>query len=89
MNPESTASVIKMTEEEWKAWEIGIGRAGAMANAAPKLSLEARIDWLEADVSAQRAAILRLERAFDAVSYAMGTFGFCFLVLVLALAVRT
>ncbi len=54
-----------------------------------KPSLEARLDWLEAAASAQRAAILRLERAFDAVSYAMGTFGFCFLVLVLALAVRT
>jgi hypothetical protein len=54
-----------------------------------KPSLEARMERLEADASAQRAAILRLERAFDAVSYAMGTFGFCFLVLVLALAVRT
>jgi hypothetical protein len=28
-----------------------------------KVSLEARIDWLEADASAQRTAILRLERA--------------------------
>jgi hypothetical protein len=54
-----------------------------------KPSLEARMEWLEADASAQRRAILRLERALDAVSYAMGTFGFCFLVLVLTLAVLT
>ena len=27
-----------------------------------KVSLEARLDWLEADASAQRTAILRLER---------------------------
>lgn len=49
-----------MTEEE-------IARAtrdhAAMRNAAPKPSLEARLDWLEADASAQRTAILRLERA--------------------------
>ena len=50
-----------MTEEEWKAWEIG--RAGAMMNAAPKPSLERRMEWLEADASAQRTAILRLENA--------------------------
>jgi hypothetical protein len=49
-----------MTEEEWKVWEIG--RAGAMMNAAPKPSLEKRLDWLKADASAQRTAILRLER---------------------------
>jgi hypothetical protein len=49
-----------MTEEEWKAREIG--RAGAMMNAAPHSSLEARMEWLEADASAQRTAILRLER---------------------------
>jgi hypothetical protein len=35
----------------------------AIMNAAPKPSLEARLDWLEADASAQRTAILRLERA--------------------------
>lgn len=28
-----------------------------------KVSLEARLDWLEADASAQRTAILKLERA--------------------------
>ena len=49
-----------MTDEEWKAWEIQ--RAGQM-NPAPKPSLETRLDWLEADASAQRTAILKLERA--------------------------
>jgi hypothetical protein len=49
-----------MTDEEWKAWEIQ--RAGQM-NPAPKPSLEARLGWLEADASAQRTAILKLERA--------------------------
>jgi len=34
----------------------------AMMNAAPKPSLEARLDWLEADSAAQRTAILKLER---------------------------
>jgi chromosome condensin MukBEF ATPase and DNA-binding subunit MukB len=33
-----------------------------MMNAAPKPSLEKRVEWLEADASAQRTAILRLER---------------------------
>ena len=32
-------------------------------NADPKPSLETRLDWLEADASAQRTAILKLERA--------------------------
>jgi hypothetical protein len=43
-----------MTEEELRK---------AMMNAAPKPSLEARLEWLEADASAQRTAILRLEKA--------------------------
>jgi len=42
-----------MTEEELRK---------AMMNAAPKPSLEARLDWLEADASAQRTAILKMER---------------------------
>jgi hypothetical protein len=50
-----------MTDEEWKAWEIG--GAGAMMNAAPKPSLERRLDWLEADASVQRTVILRMEKA--------------------------
>ena len=40
----------------------------ARVNAAPKPSLEARLDWLEADVSAQRTAILRLERQVNRIS---------------------
>jgi hypothetical protein len=36
--------------------------SATMENAAPKPSLEARMEWLEADASAQRTAILRLER---------------------------
>jgi hypothetical protein len=34
----------------------------AMMNVAPKHSLESRVEWLEADVAAQRTAILKLER---------------------------
>ena len=34
----------------------------AMMNAALKPSNEARLDWLEADASAQRTAILKLEQ---------------------------
>jgi hypothetical protein len=33
-----------------------------MMNAAHKPSLETRLDWLEADASAQRTVILRLEK---------------------------
>jgi len=50
-----------MTDEEWKAFEID--RAAAMMNAAPKPSLEARIDRLEREALERRSAILRLERA--------------------------
>lgn len=42
-----------MKEKEWRE---------AIMNATPKPSLEARLDWLEADASAQRTAILRLEQ---------------------------
>ena len=45
-----------MTEEELRK---------AMMNAAPKPSLKTRVEYLEADGSAQRTAILRLERAVD------------------------
>jgi uncharacterized coiled-coil protein SlyX len=37
--------------------------SATMENATPKPSLEARMEWLEADASAQRTAILKLERA--------------------------
>jgi hypothetical protein len=56
-----------MTDEEWKAWEIQ--RAGQM-NPAPKPSLEARLGWLEADASAQRTAILKLERDIKLIALA-------------------
>ena len=49
-----------MTEEEHASRDAYL--RDAMMNAAPKLSLEARLDWLEADASAQRTAILNLER---------------------------
>jgi len=42
-----------MTEEELRK---------AMMNAPPKPSLERRLEYLEADGSAQRTAILKLER---------------------------
>jgi len=35
----------------------------AIMQTAPKPSLEDRVKWLEADASAQRTAILRLEKA--------------------------
>jgi hypothetical protein len=43
-----------MTEEEYRK---------AIMQKAPKPSLEDRVEWLEADGSAQRTAILRLEKA--------------------------
>ena len=45
----------------------------------PKPRLEARVEWLEADGSAQRTAIIRLERAVDRIIK-------CIVVLTLALA---
>jgi hypothetical protein len=52
-----------MTEEELRK---------AMMNAAPKPSLEARLEYLEADASAQRTAILRLEKRIMWLSFVMG-----------------
>ena len=49
-----------MTDEEWKAFEIA--RAAGMMNAAPKPSLETRIDRLEREALERRTDILRLER---------------------------
>jgi hypothetical protein len=49
-----------MTEEELSRAMRG---HAAMMNAAFKPSLEARLEWLEADAAAQRKAILKLERA--------------------------
>jgi hypothetical protein len=49
----------------------------------PKPRLEARVEWLEADGSAQRTAILRLERAMKITCKAL----WCVWVLCVALAV--
>ena len=55
-----------------------------------KVSLEARLDWLEADASAQRTAILKLERDFRLVALAafvslagIGSLAFCILLEIL------
>jgi hypothetical protein len=48
-----------MTEEELRK---------AIQN-APQPSLEARLEWLEADASAQRTAIIKLERAFKSFAF--------------------
>ena len=48
-----------MTEEELSR---AMREHAALMNAAPKPSLEARLEYLEADASAQRTAILRLEK---------------------------
>ena len=50
-----------MTEEERAQRDAYL--RGAMLGADQKPSLETRLDWLEADASAQRTAILKLERA--------------------------
>lgn len=50
----------EMTEEERAQRDAYL--RDAMMGADQKPSLEARLDWLEADASAQRTAILRLER---------------------------
>ena len=51
-----------MTEEERASRDAYLRDAMTWANAAPKPSLEARLGWLEADASAQRTDILKLER---------------------------
>ena len=72
-----------MTEEEMRKgyWYGGepivkfdptnLSKREAIMNAAPKPSLEARLDWLEADASAQRTAILRLEKAAKKTVWAL------------------
>ena len=59
----------------------------AMMNAAPKPSLETRLDWLEADASAQRTAILKLER--DVRSHRVALWVLAPYLAALALAVLT
>jgi len=60
-----------MTEEELRKayfeWRRTASQnlhpSATMKNATPKHSLEARMEYLEADALAQRTAILRLEKA--------------------------
>ena len=59
-----------MTEEERAARDAYL--RGAMMGAAQKPSLETRLDWLEAAASAQRTAILKLERDFKWVCCVIG-----------------
>jgi hypothetical protein len=47
-----------MTEEEYRK---------AIMQKAPKPSLEDRVEWLEADGSAQRTAIIKLERVVELI----------------------
>ena len=54
-----------------------------------KVSLEARLDWLEADASAQRTAILKLEWRFYMIAISVALVGLAALVLSIALEVRT
>ena len=51
-----------MTDEERAQRDAYLRDAMPWANAAPKPSLETRLGWLEADASAQRTAILQVER---------------------------
>lgn len=73
-----------MTEEELNR---AMREHAAMMNAAPKLSLETRLDWLEADASAQRTAILRLEQAARLICKSL--WAFLAVNMLLALAVLT
>jgi hypothetical protein len=57
-----------MTEEELSR---AMREHAALMNAAPKLSLEKRMEWLEAGASEQRTAILRLEKAAKLICKAL------------------
>jgi hypothetical protein len=69
-----------MTEEELRKayfeWRRTASQnlhpSAAMKTAAPKPSLEARLDCLEADASAQRTAIIMLEKRIMWLSFVMG-----------------
>lgn len=76
-----------MTEEE-RAQRAEYLRA-AMMNAPPQPSPEKRLDWLEADASAQRTAILRLERRVYMIAGAVVLGPIAGVALLIALEVRT
>ena len=77
-----------MTEEEWKAWETQRAGQMSMKNDLPA-PVTQRLDWLEADASAQRTAILKLEWRIYVVAIAVALVGLAALVLSIALEVRT
>ena len=72
-----------MTDEERAARDAYL--RDAMMGAEQKPSLETRLDWLEADASAQRTAILKLERDIKLIALA----GLAVLVPMIVLAVLT
>ena len=51
-----------MTEKERAEWQRRCLRFQETLAGNPPPSLETRLDWLEADASAQRTAILKLEQ---------------------------
>ena len=61
-----------MTEEERAQRDAYLRDAMPWANAAPKPSLETRIDRLEREALAQRTAILKMKRDFNWVCFVMG-----------------
>ena len=89
-----------MTEEDMRKgyWYSGepivkfvptsLSGSEAMQNAC-KPSLEARLDWLEADISAQRTAILKVERRVVMLAGAVALACIVALAFKIALAVLT
>ena len=75
-----------MTEEELNR---AMREHAAWMNAAPKPSLETRLDWLEADASAQRTAILKLERKVVMLAGAIALAGIVALAFKIALEMLT
>jgi hypothetical protein len=71
-----------MTKDEQLAREEMLREA--IEGDRPKPRLEARVEWLEADGSAQRTAIIRLERVVERIITSLVV-----LTLALALAVLT
>ena len=57
-----------MTDEERAEWQRRCMRFQETLEGNPLPSLESRLNWLEADASAQRTAILRLERQVNRIS---------------------
>ena len=60
-----------MTEKERAEWQRRCMRFQETLEGNPPPSLEARLDWLEADASAQRSAILTLERRIEVLAGAI------------------